>query len=75
LRERESDDQSVRSARQVDIAVRYIKDHLPRLPVVIAARMGRMWGMYRPVQTAKIEVNEGRPEWASLAGHALRPAG
>jgi 4-amino-4-deoxy-L-arabinose transferase-like glycosyltransferase len=58
-------------------AITYAKHHIGRLPVVVAARVGRMWDLYRPVQMAQIDVNEGRPEWAGLAGlgmyYALLP--
>jgi 4-amino-4-deoxy-L-arabinose transferase-like glycosyltransferase len=34
---------------------RYVGDHLDRLPVVVAVRLGRVWGVYDPMQ-----VPEGR---------------
>jgi hypothetical protein len=49
-------------------AFRYMRGHLSRLPVVVAARVGRLWGVYRPVQMARIAESEGRPEPASMAG-------
>jgi hypothetical protein len=50
----------------------YIRDHLSRLPVVVAARVGRLWGVYRPVQMARIAESEGRPEEAPMAGWSCR---
>jgi 4-amino-4-deoxy-L-arabinose transferase-like glycosyltransferase len=49
----------------------YIGDHLDRLPVVVAARAGRVWGVYGQVQMARIAQTEGRPLVASLAGLAM----
>lgn len=46
----------------------YMRGHLSRLPIVVAARVGRVWGAYRPVQMARIAESEGRPEWASMLG-------
>jgi 4-amino-4-deoxy-L-arabinose transferase-like glycosyltransferase len=46
---------------QIDVFLRrtptrYIKDHLGRVPVVVAARVGRMWNVYRPFQGADLDV-------------------
>ena len=49
----------------------YIGDHLDRLPVVVAARVGRVWGAYGQVQMARIAQAEGRPLAGSLAGLAM----
>ncbi len=47
-----------------DLGVQYIKDHKGRVPVVVAARVGRMWGVYRPGQQVQIDaVSEGRGLW------------
>jgi 4-amino-4-deoxy-L-arabinose transferase-like glycosyltransferase len=62
-----SEQASARRAAAFD----YIGDHLDRLPVVVAARVGRMWGLYGQVQMARIAEAEGRPMWASLAGLAM----
>jgi 4-amino-4-deoxy-L-arabinose transferase-like glycosyltransferase len=59
-----SEQASARRAAAFD----YIGDHLDRLPVVVAVRVGRMWGLYGQVQMARIAQAEGRPMWASLAG-------
>ena len=49
-------------------ALRYMSDHLDRLPLVITARVARTWSVYRPFQMAKFSEAEGRPRWASFAG-------
>jgi 4-amino-4-deoxy-L-arabinose transferase-like glycosyltransferase len=70
-------DESVQSARLQSAAVSFMKRHKGRLPVVVAARIGRLWDFYMPVQNAAIDVNEGRPETAALVGvgvyYALLP--
>ena len=46
---------------------------------MILARIGRLWDFYEPIQMADVDVNEGRPRPASLAGlgfyYALLPLG
>lgn len=46
----------------------YARDHIGRLPVVMAVRFLRVWDLYRPLQQAKYEFFEGRSRWASRAG-------
>jgi hypothetical protein len=53
------------------VGMDYLTSHLDRLPVVVAARFGRMWGLYRPAQQLHLEDGEGRPEDAARAGLAL----
>ncbi len=63
-----AEDPSVESARQFDAGVHYLESHSSRLPTVFAARVGRVWDLYEPIQMADHDVNEGRPVPASLAG-------
>jgi hypothetical protein len=49
-------------------AFAYIRAHESRLPVVIAARIARTWGVYRPLDMIGYEVNENKERWASWAG-------
>jgi hypothetical protein len=54
-------DESVRDQRARDQAVSYIRHHERQLPVVVAARVGRLWGLFRPRQTAEFDGRiEGR---------------
>jgi hypothetical protein len=46
----------------------YARDHLGRLPVVLVARLARVWDLYRPRQAIGWEFLEGRSRWASRAG-------
>ena len=64
------DDPSVLNDKNRSRAFEFIADHLDRLPVVVAARVGRMWSVFRIDQTVGFGVNEGRPRWASYAGVA-----
>ncbi len=38
---------------------RYASDHLDRIPIVALARVGRLWGAFRPFQQADLEANLG----------------
>jgi 4-amino-4-deoxy-L-arabinose transferase-like glycosyltransferase len=62
---------SVYNRRQRDRAIEYARDHLGRLPVVAAARVGRLWGVFRPVHAAETSQGEGKPKVVSLAGWAV----
>ena len=46
----------------------FIKDHLSRLPAVIAVREARVWNLYAPGFMANYNVNEGRDVEVSWAG-------
>ena len=51
-----------------DDASQFIRGNEGRLPVVVLARIGRMWGLYQPAQMAEADfVNEGRPELPATA--------
>ncbi|MBX3284432.1 MAG: glycosyltransferase family 39 protein [Actinobacteria bacterium] len=49
-------------------ALDYIGDHQDRLPAVVAARLGRISGLWRPWQQVRFDVIEGRPGWIAAAG-------
>jgi hypothetical protein len=66
-----SGDESVRDRAYREDGLEYAGDHVGDLPRVAAARVGRMWGVFRPVQAARLARGEGRPVAASLAGWAL----
>jgi 4-amino-4-deoxy-L-arabinose transferase-like glycosyltransferase len=48
----------------------YLADHLDRLPVVVVARVARVWSAYAPGYMAEYNLGEGREEWASWLGFA-----
>lgn len=68
-------DESTIDARLVEAAAPFRRDNVGRLPVVVLARMGRMWGVYRPEQSVQFdEVVEGRfhlPSRLSWYAHAV----
>jgi hypothetical protein len=74
---RSRSDESVRDRMFRDAALRYVGDNLDGLPQVMAARAGRMWALYRPWGTTRIETIEGREHaFAALAGFlAVVPLG
>jgi 4-amino-4-deoxy-L-arabinose transferase-like glycosyltransferase len=72
-------DESVEAAKAQHAAVQFAQHHTDRVPVVVLARVGRLWDLYQPIQMADSDANEGRPTPASLAGlgfyYALLPLG
>ena len=55
-------DESARDLQWRQDAFRYMNDHRSRVPVVVAARVGRLWQVYRPIQQMAIEPPCGNPE-------------
>ncbi len=49
-------------------AITYMRDHLGRLPVVVAARVGRAWSLYRPVDMVTYNRGESREAWVTVLG-------
>lgn len=62
---------SVHNEAQRERAREYISDHLGRLPVVVAVRVGRMWSIFKPFQMADFAAGENTPRWVSHAGFAV----
>lgn len=61
-------DRSVASAALRQRGFEFIGDHLDRLPVVVAARIGRVWSAYAPAQMVGYNTGEGRERWMSWSG-------
>jgi len=52
-----------------DFATRYLAENKRQLPIVMAARVGRMWDFYAPGQNTQLNWQvEGRGELASIVG-------
>jgi hypothetical protein len=49
----------------------YMRDHAGRVPVVLAARVGRVWDLYRPDQNRVFAASEGRPARSERLGVLL----
>lgn len=60
-------DEARTSASHRDAGLRYARDHLGRLPVVMAARLGRTFGVYDVHDEVRLESLEGRTiRWETL---------
>ena len=49
-------------------ALAFMRDHIARVPVVMAARVGRTFGFFRPSQQMHLETERGSPEWVFRYG-------
>jgi len=61
-------DQSQVSAGYRRQAVDYARAHKRRLPIVVAARIGRTWSVFRPRDMVTYNVGEGRERWVTVLG-------
>lgn len=61
-------DVSLKSAHWRSVGTTYATNHISRLPVVLAARLGRSFDLYRPFQGAQLLSFEGRNVSVSKAG-------
>ena len=62
-------DETGRDAEPYRQGMAYLKGHLDEYPKVVAARVGRLWGWYRPIQTTRFDIDvESRGEWQSWLG-------
>jgi 4-amino-4-deoxy-L-arabinose transferase-like glycosyltransferase len=58
---RPAGDEAQQSAEYRRRGIRYMRDHAGRVPLVLAARLGRVWDVFRPAQMRVYEASEGRP--------------
>lgn len=61
-------DRSVVSNALRSDGLHFIRDHLGRVPVVVAVRVARVWSLYAPGQMANYNLYEGRDIEVSWAG-------
>jgi len=67
-----AEDLSVRDGQYREIALDYMRDHLGELPKVMAARVGRVWHLYRPGQSIGLDgFVEGRSGGPPGTSHEL----
>lgn len=52
---KEAGDESVVSGKLFHVGLDYTRQHADRVPVVVAARIGRTWGLYNPVDTLNVD--------------------
>lgn len=65
-----SGDESIDAAVRREAAFDHVADNLGRVPVVVAARVGRLVGAFQPSWLAEAAQDEGRPRTLALAGWA-----
>jgi hypothetical protein len=46
----------------------YAKAHAGRAPIVVLARLGRTWSLFRPVDMIRLNTGEDREEWVTRLG-------
>jgi 4-amino-4-deoxy-L-arabinose transferase-like glycosyltransferase len=46
----------------------FVRDHERRLPAVVAARIGRTWSVFRPLDMIRFNEGEGREPWVTRLG-------
>ena len=62
-------DESESDVPYAEQARSYVRHHLRRLPIVVAARVGRVWGIYAPLQNTRLDITiENRGRTASWLG-------
>jgi 4-amino-4-deoxy-L-arabinose transferase-like glycosyltransferase len=72
--DRISNDEAVNDRENREVALRYVRRHISDLPAVVAARVGRMWGAFRPLQTADLDGRGANADRAGLvASYVLIP--
>jgi hypothetical protein len=49
-------------------AFTYMRENLDRVPLVVLARVGRTWSLFRPADMITFNVNEDREEWVTRLG-------
>lgn len=65
-------DESVVDVAAREVGSRYIEEHLDRVPIVAAARVGRVWELYRPLQNVNLNATfERRGLWPSRLALAM----
>ncbi|HEY3670499.1 MAG TPA: acyltransferase family protein [Acidimicrobiia bacterium] len=64
-------DESQIANQRSQTAIDYIRDHRSRVPVVVAARVGRLWDVYQPITNTELSTIEGRDLNVSRAGLAM----
>ena len=61
-------DQSQVSSYYRHRGLEYIKHHASRLPVVMLARVGRTWSLFRPLDMVSFNAGEDRERWVTRLG-------
>ncbi len=64
-------DESQRAKAWRNLGIEYMSDHKSEVPGVLAARVGRTWELYRPIQNAGLSTIEGRDAASQKIGLAM----
>jgi 4-amino-4-deoxy-L-arabinose transferase-like glycosyltransferase len=56
-----SSDRSVADAEQREAALDFMRDNASRVPIVVAARVGRTFGVFRPFQQVHLDADRNTP--------------
>lgn len=64
-------DESIDAVMRREVALDHIAANVERVPLVVAARLGRVVGAFQPFWLAEAAQDEGRPRTAALAGWAV----
>jgi 4-amino-4-deoxy-L-arabinose transferase-like glycosyltransferase len=59
-------DESVKDAAARQAGLKYMEQHASRVPLVVAARVARVWEVYQPVEDATANGDDGRPHWSNI---------
>jgi hypothetical protein len=58
-----TDDAAKRDSEWRRRGLQFVRSHLSRLPIVVAAREGRTWGLFRPLQQTHFDARIGSALW------------
>jgi hypothetical protein len=58
-----TDDAAERDGEWRRRGLHFARTHLSRIPIVLAAREGRTWGVFRPLQQTHFDARIGSPLW------------
>jgi 4-amino-4-deoxy-L-arabinose transferase-like glycosyltransferase len=63
-----SSDASIADGEQREAAVDFMRDNASRVPIVVAARVGRTFGVFRPFQQMQLDRNRDTDLWVIRSG-------
>jgi 4-amino-4-deoxy-L-arabinose transferase-like glycosyltransferase len=63
-----SSDRSIADGQERRIAIEFMRDNASRVPVVMAARVGRTFGVFRPFQQMHFDTNRNTDLWVIRSG-------
>jgi hypothetical protein len=67
IEEKLSDDPTIADGQLREAAIEYMSEHRSRVPLVVAARIGRTFNVFRPFQQVHLESERGTSTWVLRA--------